>query len=129
MMNELHIARKVRQALDQGAETIAPRPLERLRLARDKALRVQRQPALGFGFAWVGATAGRVTDAYAVGRYWLPLAALVAGLVLIVQWESQQPQMTVAEAEEIDSALLSSELPINAYLDRGFDAWLKRESE
>jgi hypothetical protein len=37
--------------------------------------------------------------------------------------------LTVDEAEEIDSALLTSELPINAYLDQGFDAWLKRSSE
>jgi hypothetical protein len=29
-----------------------------------------------------------------------------------------------AENEEIDSALLADDLPINAYLDKGFQAWL-----
>jgi hypothetical protein len=128
-MNELHIARKVRQALDLGAENIAPQAIERLRVARNQALRMQKQPVREFGLAWAGAVAGRVTDAYTVGRYWLPMAALVIGLVMIVQWQEAQPTLTVAEAEEIDSALLTSELPINAYLDRGFDAWLKRSSD
>ncbi|TMH18595.1 MAG: DUF3619 family protein [Betaproteobacteria bacterium] len=30
------------------------------------------------------------------------------------------------DIEETDAAILSSELPIEAYLDRGFQAWLKR---
>jgi hypothetical protein len=129
MNNELHIARKVRQALEAGTQNIASARLERLRLARDQAIRMQRQPALQYGLAWAGAAAGRVTDAYVIGRYWLPLAALVVGLAMMIQWQNAQPTLTVAEAEEIDSALLTSELPINAYLDRGFDAWLKRSSD
>jgi hypothetical protein len=128
-MNELHIARKIRQALDSRAKEINPAAVERLRLARDKALRVQRQPALEFSAAWVGANVGRLAEPAAVSRYWLPLAALVFGIAMIMQWQNAQPTLSVAEAEEIDSALLTSELPINAYLDRGFDAWLKRTSE
>jgi hypothetical protein len=128
-MNELHIARKVRQALDVATETIPARQLDLLYAARHKALRVQKQPALQFSMAWVGAVAGRATNIYTVGRMWLPLAALLVGLVTIVQLHNAEPTLSVAEAEEIDSAVLSSELPINAYLDRGFDAWLKRSSE
>lgn len=30
----------------------------------------------------------------------------------------------VSEMEEVDSALLADDLPINAYLDKGFDTWL-----
>jgi hypothetical protein len=29
---------------------------------------------------------------------------------------------------EVDAGLLTDELPINAYLDKGFDSWLKRSS-
>jgi hypothetical protein len=32
----------------------------------------------------------------------------------------------VEEIEEIDSAILTGDLPINAYLDNSFDTWLKR---
>ena len=33
---------------------------------------------------------------------------------------------SVEEIEEIDAAILTSDLPINAYLDKSFDTWLKR---
>ena len=38
------------------------------------------------------------------------------------QWKAQQD---LNEVEETDAALLTSELPIDAYLDRGFQNWLK----
>jgi hypothetical protein len=128
-MNELNFARKVRQSLDLGTDAIAPPKLQRLRNARERALLAQRQPAPQSGFARVGHSAARFMDAYSLSRYWLPLGALMIGLAILVQWHDMQPQLTVDEAEEIDSALLTSELPINAYLDQGFDAWLKRSSE
>ena len=51
-------------------------------------------------------------------------AALILALVGI-QYYWQQPP-TVEEIEEIDAALLTSDLPINAYLDKSFDTWIKR---
>lgn len=128
-MNELHIARKVRQMLDLDTDKIEPRHLERLLAAREAAMLVQKQPEPASGFARVGNAAAHYMDAYSVGQYWLPLGALAIGLALMFQWQNIQPTLTVAEAEEIDTALLSSELPINAYLDRGFNAWLKRSSQ
>jgi hypothetical protein len=127
-MNELQIARKIRHVLDVGVEQIDSGRLERLRGARARALLAQKQPAPAVGFARVGSALAQFPDADAVSRVLLPLAALIVGLAMIFQWQSMQPTMTVAEAEEIDAALLTSELPINAYLDRGFDAWLKRSS-
>jgi len=59
-------------------------------------------------------------------RFVLPTAMLVFGLVAIHTWQQSQ---TVQEIEEIDAAVLTSDLPIDAYLDRGFDAWLKRSSQ
>ena len=40
-------------------------------------------------------------------------------------WQQWQAYQAINEAEEIDAQLLSSDLPIDAYLDRGFQAWLK----
>jgi len=52
---------------------------------------------------------------------------LLGGLVLaLVGMQYWQRQPTVEEIEEIDAALLTSDLPINAYLDNSFDSWLKR---
>ncbi|MGA7782472.1 MAG: DUF3619 family protein, partial [Paraburkholderia sp.] len=59
------------------------------------------------------------------GRFALawPLAALVVSLVAIAYWEDQQ---RTAELADIDAAMLSDDLPLNAYLDHGFNAYLSR---
>ena len=41
------------------------------------------------------------------------------------QWQAYQQ---LNDIEETDAAILSSDLPIDAYLDRGFQNWLKRAS-
>jgi hypothetical protein len=55
----------------------------------------------------------------------LPMAVLILGLVAVNQWRDTQ---NAAEIEEIDTAVLTGDLPLDAYLDKGFDAWLKRSS-
>ena len=49
----------------------------------------------------------------------------IAGLLAIYSWQEEQ---RAADVEELDALLLTSELPIDAYLDRGFEAWLKKVS-
>jgi uncharacterized protein DUF3619 len=48
---------------------------------------------------------------------------LVGSGAAIYTWQQNQ---RVAELEEIDSQLLTDDLPIDAYLDRGFQSWLKK---
>src|SRR5229473_1549380 len=52
-----------------------------------------------------------------------PLLALVIGLAGIAYWEDQQ---RTAELADIDAAMLSDNLPLDAYLDHGFNAYLTR---
>jgi hypothetical protein len=42
-----------------------------------------------------------------------------------LHWQQTQ---RLAEIEEIDAELLTDDLPIDAYLDRGFEAWLKKRA-
>jgi hypothetical protein len=58
-------------------------------------------------------------------RYLLPLVALLLAIMGAVYWQTQQSD----EAAEIDANLLSGDLPIDAYLDKGLDSWLKRTSQ
>ena len=58
-------------------------------------------------------------------RLLLPAALLVAGLVAIYSWQREQ---SAVDIEELDAQLLTDDLPIDAYLDRGFEAWLKKTS-
>ena len=132
-MNELKFANKIRQALNEGARLQGERGariVERLRAARERALerrRIAHEPAL----AWMrGAADGGVIGGFGgTGGFSLRLALatalLVAGLVAIY---SGQLDQRAAEVEELDALLLSDDLPIDAYLDRGFETWLKKVS-
>jgi hypothetical protein len=51
---------------------------------------------------------------------------LVLGMLGATYW---QIAMQGNDNAEIDASLLSGELPIDAYLDSGFEAWLKRSSQ
>ena len=58
-------------------------------------------------------------------RVVLPTVLLIAGLLSIYNWQQDQ---RAADALELDAQLLTDDLPIDAYLDRGFEAWLKKIS-
>ena len=127
-MNEIKFIHKIRQALNEGAR-VDTRIAERLRAAREQALlhrKAHHEPAL----AWARGTAVGVVGGFGgVGgfslRLLLPTALLVAGLIGIYSWQQEQ---RAADAEELDAQLLTDVLPIDAYLDRGFETWLKKVS-
>jgi hypothetical protein len=131
-MNEQQFANKIRQALNEGSRVnghLSARVAERLREARERALerrRPERAPVLG----WAQLTTDGVVARFGgLGgfslRLLLPTALLVAGLLAIYSWQREQ---RAADVEELDAQLLTDELPIDAYLDRGFEAWLKKTS-
>jgi hypothetical protein len=55
-------------------------------------------------------------------RLLVPIAMLLIGFGAIYTWQQNQ---RAAEVEEIDAQLLTGDLPIDAYLDRGFQNYLK----
>jgi hypothetical protein len=122
-MNESKFGYQIKQQLDQALD-LEPGTLQRLKVAREQALARQRMSEPVFALAWVDAVVGRMSGNPATASVALAGAALILALVGI-QYYWQQPP-TVEEIEEIDAALLTSELPINAYLDKSFDTWLKR---
>ena len=50
---------------------------------------------------------------------------LVLGLLATNYWYQAQQAQQAEETLEIDAAVLTGDLPIDAYMDKGFDAWLK----
>ena len=121
-MNERELGYKIKQQLDQGLD-LGPTELKRLKVAREQALARQRLSEPVFVLAWADAVVGRLSGNPASASIALAGAALIMALVGIQYWQ-QSP--TVEEIEEIDAAILTSDLPINAYLDKSFDTWLKR---
>ena len=121
-MNEREFGHQIKRQLDQTLD-LKPAELKRLKLAREQALARQRLSEPQFALAWVDAVVGRLSGSPGAAGAALAGAALILGLIGIQYW---QRTPSVEEIEEIDAALLTSDLPINAYLDKSFDTWLKR---
>lgn len=121
-MNEAQLSLRIRQALNAATEVDSV-IASRLRAARERALEHQRPEVVG-GLALAGNSAGQLGGRR---RRWirllLPVAILGVAFAATQAWQKKQ---RAAEIEELDAQLLSSELPIDAYLDQGFAAWLKR---
>ena len=126
---ESRFARGIAARLTERAEHIAPEIAERLRFSREQALEAARRVRAGDAAHGVGVTAGGAVIAGFTRSHWwlriasaLPIAALVAGLILI---EESQNSSQISVAAEVDAALLGDDLPINAYRDAGFVEFLK----
>jgi uncharacterized protein HemX len=123
MTNERQFANKIRHVLNQGTRLDAA-TLERLRAARERALSMQRQPRAQLVPAFAGPGGGELGGwgPFAL-QVLLPVALVLASAVALFGWQQAQQQ---AEVEAIDAALLTDDLPIDALLDHGFEAWLKK---
>ncbi len=120
------LARRIITHLDAGADQLDAETRERLRSARDRALGRYRAPRLVpvLGLAWAGQAMARLsTHRISSVRNLLVVTLLVLALVGVAAWNAFAPSNELAD---IDASLLTDELPINAYLDQGFDSWLKR---
>lgn len=122
-MNEQDFQLRIRQHLNVAARNISPSLATRLHQARQQSLARQKQSVRKLSLAGIGQTfsehvldQGRTTLATML----VILAALGSGF--LGEWQH------VADLEEVDSALLADDLPIDAYLDRGFDAWVQNDS-
>jgi ADP-glucose pyrophosphorylase len=124
---EHELARSIVRHLDYGVDHLEPAVRERLLAARRTALsKYREQPATVASPVWAAQAAARVTEHRFHGaRHLIAISALVLALVGVAYWQSVGTTNSYAE---IDSDMLTDELPINAYLDKGFDSWLKRSS-
>ncbi len=127
-MNEERVADSIRRYLDLCAQRIEPVVAERLRRARTEALAhygegrsVLRLAAAGHGTGSPG------QGAHAWGtRRWVPLLLALAVAIGVTYWHYSEQG---PEPGEIDALLLADDLPVGAYLDHRFDAWLKRAQQ
>ena len=127
---EAELARTITRHLDQAAADIRPGTLYRLKQARAAAM-ANVAPASSATGELAAAGVGSVSDGRSYFRSaavrWLGVALLVAVAGFgYQQWRSMQQ---VYEFEDIDLHLLASDLPIDAYLDRGFQNWLRNGFE
>lgn len=124
---ESRVAYRIVARLNESATGLGPDIAERLRFSRELALDKARSLRAAESVSVVGMSAG--AGVLGAGNPWwlraasiAPLVALIGGLVLIQEWQSKAQ---ISVAAEVDTQLLSDDLPLNAYRDAGFVEFLK----
>lgn len=121
-MNENQFGGRIRHILNQGLE-LDSATAERLHAARERAL-AHQQPEPAPALRWADNVLGSFGGWGGLSlRVLLPAAVLVASVATLYSWQQKQ---RLVEVEEIDAQLLTDDLPIDAYLDRGFQDWLRK---
>jgi len=135
--DEAAFAYGVRRALDEQVARLPAGTLQRLGEARKLAVARKKpesavhvvaaqQRLAGVGF---GATGNPFNDSLSwlvrVGII-IPLLVLIVGAFGIYKYEEAR---RIDELADLDAAVLSDELPLNAYLDHGFDTYLNKRGE
>jgi hypothetical protein len=134
-MNDVELAYRIRQALNEGTERLDYRVAMRLEKARRTALAHQKAPAQAP--VWIPAfrlapNAGpMVADESSSAWTWLrrvgvlvPVVALAIGFVGISRWHEEQ---AIAERANLDLAVLLDDTPIDTYADQGFGEMMRVE--
>ncbi len=121
------LARRICNILDQGATALDEKAVERLREIRRAALERQIQPAPALSLAGIGHGVERAGHFFSESlhhhhRGILAALALLVGALGADLWQNARH---ATELAEIDSALLSDEVPPGAYTDQGFMEWLE----
>jgi hypothetical protein len=133
-MSEEQFGRRVAWHLDRGLDQLDQGTLNALAAARHTVLsrRPEHQrnltPAIAAAGGSMVSSGGRHTRV----RWWIPagVVALAAAALVYVQTVNQHSMFTPNhELGALDAGLLADDLPIGAYLDKGFDAWLEDTSE
>lgn len=122
MKSEQDIAKAIKRHLDRSAENLPEQTLAKLAQARQRALAQsggerKLQPEL----AWAGGH--RFGALFSAPRLWAATAVIALALMLLLNSTGKR------EEPASDANLFVAELPINAYLDNGFEAWLERSSQ
>jgi hypothetical protein len=127
--DDINLAYKIRHALNENLDNLPASATERLAAARAHALSrkkadapIRAQAARArfdvrslFATQWVSRAAVAA-----------PLLAMVVGLVGVYQVEREQ---RVAELADLDAAVLADDLPLTAYTDHGFNAYLAQQQQ
>ncbi len=128
---DAEFAGKLIRHLDRGAGQIKPGTAYRLQQARARALAGGTARPVGADELALagsgGAGSGGRHSGWGAAARWIALALLLGGIGF--GWQQWHAVQQVREFAEIDTQLLASDLPIDAYLDRGFQNWLKTSFE
>jgi hypothetical protein len=127
-MSDIEISSKITRYLDSGAAAIKTGTAYKLQLAREQALARLAEPEHASQLVMSSASGGtfggnRPVRMLSDVRVWVGILLIVGGTLYYQYWKTAQQ---TRELVETDAAILTSDLPIEAYVDRGFQNWLAR---
>lgn len=132
-MQELNFAYKVRHALNENMDHLPATATEKLASARKIALSRKKKDSPLAIFVPNHRFAGYAGSFLNTRLSWLgrmglaiPLLVLALGLIVIYQHEEER---RVNDTAEIDVAVLTDDLPLSAYVDHGFNAYLAERDD
>jgi hypothetical protein len=132
---ELQFAYKVKMALDANLGNLSDDTLHSLAAARRVALARKKNAPLTVRveqpvFAGALGGGGSLPSGQPswLGRLGVAVP-LLAGIILFAGIYQHENAKRVADLAEIDAAVLSDELPLSAYLDHGFNAYLSEKNQ
>ena len=134
---ELEFAYKVRRALDEQIISLPESTTSRLTAARKLAIARKKPESAVYATVperrLAGVHSSGASNPFNDSISWLvrvgiiiPLIVLVIGAFGIYKYEADR---RINELADLDAAVLSDELPLNAYLDHGFDTYLNKHGD
>lgn len=131
-MNENDLPLQVRRALDESADRLSYRVSQRLAASREAALsRMRTVTVQDTRFAGAVSAGGRAALLGDPGPTWrlagvlLPLLIVIAGMISISMWDDDEKAQELAD---VDADVLTDDVPISAYTDRGFGVFLSNQN-
>jgi hypothetical protein len=132
---EINFAYRVRHALNENLDQLPAETGNRLAAARQLALS-RKKPDAGRRAFVPQLAASRGGDGAGflgrplswLGRMSVALPVVIVFVSLVGMYQAEKRQHIV-DLAEIDAMVLSDELPLNAYLDHGFNAYLAQQGE
>jgi hypothetical protein len=131
-VNDAQFGSQVAALLDEGLSRVDQDVLTRLQVARKSALGIAGAPrhvrALAVASAGSATGTGGLRHWFTGPRLWLALGMLTLAISGATLTEFGSDAEADAAAD-LDLAILADDLPVTAYIDNGFDTWLKRPVE
>ncbi len=127
MTQERDTAKQIIEYLEYGAAGLDDQTVARLAAARQRALAAMPAPApvahSQLAHAGLGAFVSRQLHHR---QAWM---TMLAALAIVLMVAALIEKNATVEPVEADALLLASDLPPEAYVDKGFDAWLEDSSQ
>lgn len=131
--DELNFAYKVRHALDEDIDRLPASVTKSLASGRKLAISRKKKDSPLALFVPAQQIAGQFGSVVGAPVSWLarmgfaiPLVVLALGLAGIYQYEHER---RISDTAELDVAVLTDDLPLSAYLDYGFNAYLAERDD